>query len=160
MNKSDSRFLDAVVCDIDSSLADTRHRHHLSPHRNKESTWEEYSMACDKDTVIRGTALVLKAFLDLGHSVHLVSRRKDVAYDKTRQWLKNNAVAYNTLKLHSSGDLEDGGEFKVDYIGYLRRIGFNPILVIEDWPAEAHYIESNTGLPVLVVNPCYEGTSL
>lgn len=144
-----------VLSDLDSTIADTSPRHHLTPHRDPESTWEAYALACSSDLPMMGTIKVLRAYAMLGMQIHIVSLRRSVALGRTKRWLERWSVPYDAIRLRAEKETLDSAAYKIDYIWQVRAKGLEPILFIEDWPDTARAIEAETGVPVLVVNPCY-----
>lgn len=144
-----------VLSDLDSTLCDTRHRWHLSPMRDPESSWIKYSLACGNDVPVSGTIAALR-LAHPHHLVHLVSGRSDSARSLTEKWLYAHEVPYDELILREVGDRSSNGRFKVRHIHQLRAAGLAPVLFFEDWAETARYIEDNTGVPVVGVNPFYE----
>lgn len=146
----------AVVYDLDSTLAHTRHRWHLSPMTDPSSSWEIYSGACLDDSPLAGTIARLR--LDwYHHEVHICSGRGAAAQKQTDQWLlKHVGPFYDYLTLRPVGDETPNGTLKVNYIKGVQMAGTDVVLAYEDWPDAARQIYEETGVPVLGVNPFYE----
>lgn len=145
----------AVCFDLDSTLRDSRQRHHLTPIRNPDNpeiTWDTYSAAGAKDTPIIG-AIALTSMFFQHYQVHIVSGSGESARPQTTEWLLRNGVRWDFLKLRT-GD-QPNGEFKVANIEALRAKGTECVLFVEDWGPVAREIEEKTSVPVLVVNPLY-----
>lgn len=153
--RNNTRFIEAIISDIDSTLADTRHRHHLSPTHNENTTWDDYALACADDAPMWGSIRVLQEFFKCGHSVHLISRRGETSRALTESWLRKYEVPFSTLRLHGPHDSEDSASYKIQHIRYLQERGMRPILILEDWPEITARITEETGIPVLTVNPLY-----
>lgn len=143
-----------VLSDLDSTIADTSPRHHLTPHRDPASSWEAYALACSGDLPMRGPIRALQIYASL-YPIHIVSLRHAAATGRTKRWLKRYDVPYDVLRLRRESEPNDSAEYKISYIREVRDQGFEPILFLEDWPDTARAIEAETGVPVLVVNPCY-----
>lgn len=143
-----------VLCDLDSTLADTRHRHHRSPHNDPEATWENYGALCADDTLIEGTAALLRLLHRNGHSIHILSGRGVNHQSATVTWLHTHRVPFDQIRLHCKGDLEDLVEYKVGYCRELQRKGRKVVLAIEDWPTICEAFEAQ-GVPAVCVNPRY-----
>ena len=146
---------DIVISDIDSTLADTRHRRDLCPTVNPESTWDAYAAACAADAPIHGVIAVLRLLHAAGCDIHLVSDRPVAVGPITKRWLARHEVPWNALDLLAAGVALDGARRKVDCLRRLRAAGRTVALVIEDWPAQAAALEAE-GVPVLCPNPRYE----
>lgn len=147
--------LTAVIYDLDSTLADTRHRWHLAPREDNNLTWVDYSGACMEDKVIRGTAVRMQ--LDWQqHELSIASGRGGESFSKTEQWLDMHALPYDYLVLRGIGDERANSQIKVDHILSVQARGVQVVLVYEDHPAVGRDIIAATGVPVLGVNPFYE----
>ncbi len=150
--------MEVVVSDVDSSLADTRQRRFACPTVDAARTWTEYAMLCGRDEPIIGSIRMLKMFYAAGYGVHLVTNRPEAARKLTEAWLARHGVPYDELRMRPMASAETPGvEFKVGYVMTLRLHGFEPVLFLEDWPADAAAIEAE-GVPVLCVNPRYKET--
>ncbi len=146
--------MDVVVSDIDSTLADTRHRRHLCPTVDPTRTWDDYAFDCLLDTPIAGPIALLRMLHAAGYGIHLVSNRPASAAGETRTWLAGNHIPYEVLRLRGPDEeLSDG--LKLRYLREMRTFGYHPVLCLEDWPATAAAIEEAEGVPVLCVNPRY-----
>ncbi len=150
--------MEVVLCDIDSTLADTRHRRHLCPTVDPTRepgpyAWDTYAMACGGDTPIAGTVTALRMFYAAGYGVHLVSNRPHLVLQPTVTWLAQHRIPYSNIRLRQGEETFDS-DLKVRYLGLVRARGYHPVLFLEDWPAEAAAIEA-AGVPVLCVNPRY-----
>jgi hypothetical protein len=144
----------AVVYDLDSTLADTRHRWHLNPRADPSSDWEKYSLACPGDLPIAGT--IMRMGLDYqDFQVHICTGRSEAARDLTVAWLDKYACAYDYLHMRPDRDHTPNGRFKVHYIRELSRRGIPVALFYEDWGEAAAYIAEHAHVPVLGINPFY-----
>lgn len=147
----------AVVYDLDSTVAHTQHRWHLTPKEGNNLTWADYSMACKGDTPLEGT--VARMRLDWPqHEVHICSGRSGEALELTKEWLAEHGVRpwYDYLALGEIGDTRSNAQIKIDYIKHLEASGRREVvLVYEDWDIIAREIRAATGVPVLGVNPFY-----
>lgn len=155
----------AILCDLDSTLCDTRHRWHVSPidpvsgvwlhpptTLDARERWEKYSLACPQDTLIQGTAELLRCIPD-DILLFFVSGRDQVALSETEAWLEMHSVEYDGIFLKDK--VSNWAGHKVDTIRTLRRAGIDPVLFIEDWEPAAQEIEKETGVRVLRVRPPY-----
>jgi len=128
---------DIIICDLDGTLADASHRlHHINPPRvmcgacngsggdhfnrctvcgghgyfQKDKDWDAFFEACDKDTLLWQTALVVEGLLDRLATSHcspelwIVSGRSDAVRDKTVEWLGQRNVEHTKLIMRSAGD--------------------------------------------------------
>lgn len=144
----------AVLVDLDSTLCDTRHRWHLSPMADPESSWHAYCAARMGDLPILGTVTLVR-LLYPHHQVHVCSGSDDSSGDVTRSWLAMHRVPYDVLRQRPAGDYRKNHVLKISYIEELRGRGIHVALFLEDHPEVAREIPLATGVPVLGVNPFY-----
>jgi phosphoglycolate phosphatase-like HAD superfamily hydrolase len=160
----------AVIFDLDSTLADTRHRQWMIPliKQRKDGrpvdnspTWETYSLACGQDTRIESTVRLAQFFAgEAGEpvSVVIVTGRSSAAREDTERWLLQNAVPYDRLIMRAEGDRTPNPVFKVSVLDDLTDDGWEIILFVDDYPAVADAVRHyHPEVPVLLVNPGYHG---
>ncbi len=145
---------EVVLSDIDSTLADTRQRRFACPTVDPMRTWTEYAMLCGSDAPFPGPIRVLKMFHAAGYGIHLITGRPERARKLTEGWLLEHEVPYEQLRMRPDG-ISHEISLKVAYIDTLRAQGYEPVLFLEDWPAEAALIEA-AGVPTLCLNPRYD----
>lgn len=128
----------AILWDLDSTLADTLHRQPMVAEiKARTATWEEYSLRCPDDTPIDGAVTLAWLLHPFYHQV-IVSGRSQVAVNATWEWLRRYNVPC--------------GKFKARAVRDLRARGLRPVLFVEDFPDAAAYIRDKTRLPVLLVS--------
>jgi len=147
-----------VLCDLDNTLSDTRHRAHLGveadgKHRSHDF-WIPYSKACTGDSVIESTAVALTLFREAGALIYLVSGRNVEAERETLLWLMENGIPFDSLRMRAPHDIQHNGEYKVAYVRELKEQGFKPILMLEDHEGVSELVAAE-GVPVMTVNPRY-----
>ena len=101
---------------------------------------------------IKEAVLVLKAYSNLGHSIHMISYGEESSREETVAWLEANDVPFDVLRIDAT---KDPISFKVEYLKYLKLRGFEPILGIEHSLESASALHEETGLPTLVLHGCY-----
>jgi predicted kinase len=123
-----------VVCDIDGTVADCKHRlHHL---QGEKKDWKGFFSEMDKDTPRKD---VYKNALNdaKAHDAQLlfVSARPEDYREVTEQWLRDNGMdSYTHLIMRRKGDKRPDTEVKFDiYKQYLKQ--YDIIKVIDDRPA-------------------------
>lgn len=146
-----------VMSDLDSTLFDTQHRHHMADECLMTGNWDEYSKASVDDDLIVGTAATLRLLYPV-HQIHLVSGRSEVAREVTESILGQFGVPYDKLVMYDRSlwpEKPTNGALKVHYIQTMRNLGYQVVLFLEDWSETAEAIEA-VGVPVLCVNPRYK----
>jgi len=148
-----------VCVDLDSTLADTRHRHHLVlPGDQRDQTdWRAYSLACAGDAPIKGACQLVR-LLSAQYRVVVLSRRDEAARELTREWLARHHVPYDELVLGGvAGAPDDQHQFKVHHLRALLARGENVVLMVDDLPGLAEAVAgAGLDVPVLAVQPPYE----
>jgi hypothetical protein len=161
-NLAARRDLPVVCWDLDSTLCSTWHRQHMIPAvKAGEKTWDQYAELCAGDEPIEGAVELVRLLAP--HNCQIaVSGRSGSAKALTLEWLRTHGVPLDRTIMRPDGDFTENGLLKVKVIRQLQRQGLDVRLFIEDWPQAAELIREQTGVPVLVVNPCYpdEGAKL
>jgi hypothetical protein len=143
----------AVCWDLDSTLADTRHRFHLIEKiKAGEATWDEHSLACTDDEPLTG-AISLMRLLAPHHTQHIVSGRSAVAAYRTRAWLEKHQVPFDEICLRRRDDFTENGLIKARYVRELQALGIQVVMFFEDWPPVAAVVHEMTGVPAVVLTP-------
>lgn len=144
-----------VVTDLDATLADARHRDHLAAIGSKvHHDWIEYSKACGDDALIEGAVAAVK-LLSAHYPLFIISARNAEAQGETEWWLARHGIRYDGLRLRRAEDEQVNSLYKVKHIQFLRKLGLNPVLMLED-NAEVAAAVSAIGVPVLRVHPGYD----
>ena len=147
-----------VCVDLDSTLADTRQRHHmvLPGDQRDDTDWVAYSLACEADDPIEGTCHLVR-MLSADHRIVVLSRRDEAARELTTQWLERHRVPFDELILGGvDGIPADQHEFKVHHLRALAERGEKVVLMVDDLPGlDAAVADAGLGVPVLRVQPPY-----
>lgn len=119
-----------IVWDLDGTLACGKHRLHLLPTKNLDTTqsWLPFNMACAKDSPIDNNVELFKA-LAPEYWMVILTGRSDDAQDITEDWLYRNDINYDMLIMRSKDDNRPDIEFKEEK---LREIGLSNILCCFD----------------------------
>ena len=150
-----------VCVDLDSTLCDTSHRHHLvlQGEERENTDWVAYSMACEQDAPIEGTCRLVR-LLAAHYRIVLVSSRDEQARALTEAWLASKGVPFDELILGGTDGAPAGlADFKVHHVAELVARGEQVALVIDDMPGLPAALEP-LGVPVLTVRPPYDESGL
>lgn len=138
-----------ITFDLDSTLADTRHRHHMiNPEGGTD--WRAYALACEADPIIEPVRQMWLA-LERDHDIWVVSARHRDAERKTRAWLERHGLFPQGMVLggNGTGSHED---FKVQAVQRVRD-AFGPVLFhVDDWPPVAVALRA-AGFNCVTVTP-------
>lgn len=149
-----------IVCvDLDSTLCDTSHRHHLvlDGDERVNTDWVAYSLACADDAPIEGTCRLVR-LLSAYYRIVLVSSRDEQARTLTEAWLARHEVPFDELILGGVDGVPAGlADFKVHHVAMLLDRGEDVALVVDDLPGLRDAM-APLGVPVLAVRPPYGET--
>ena len=140
--------------DLDSTLADTRHRHHMIDPEGR-TDWRAYSLACGDDKPIHSTLALARALQAAGHPVWIVSGRDAAALTHTRTWFRRSAgFTPDGYVLDSGGlDYATHEEYKVKAVALAEALAGRPhALHVDDWPPVARALNA-AGRECLIVTP-------
>lgn len=140
---------DVILVDLDSTVYDTRHRHHLAPTHDRTKTWADYAGACLGDVPFEAVVQLIRRLWAFAE-IHIISGRDGSALEKTLFRLKEDEVPYDAIKLRGVNDETPNVDIKVAYIRELRAAGRNVALAFDDWPETCEGIQAE-GVPVLCV---------
>jgi hypothetical protein len=151
-------LLTCVVWDLDSVVADTRHRHWMLDGIRADpptASWEDYSLAGADDEPIRGTVRTMR-LLAGQHRQAVITGRSDAAAQLTIGWFARHDIPVDELRMRPAHDNTENGIFKVAEIKAIQEDGYEVVLVGEDWAPSAARIEAELDIPVLGITPFYE----
>jgi hypothetical protein len=153
----DNRDRAVALWDFDSTLRDSAQRHHLSPANCPGSTWDDYSAAGIDDEPMHGPIMTLRLFHAMGLRNHIISGSNESAHALSLEWLSLHVGLQHieSVRLRAAGDHRENGAYKAAYVEEVRARSLIPVVFFEDWPPAAEHIQRETGVPVVVVNPCY-----
>lgn len=140
-----------VVWDLDSCIADTSPRHHLSPFIDSTQTWHTYAKACINDLPMDTIELV--KITHALHRVHIVTGRRSSALAETIGWLSRYSVPHDELRMRTDHDPDSNTDYKIAYMKTLPEV---PVLFISDWAPECQAVRKHLGIKAVCINPEYE----
>lgn len=145
-----------VTVDLDSTLCDTEHRHHMIDRVNG-TDWDAYSKACVGDGLVVATEAFVRILANAGYQIHYVTGRTVAAMPETRAWLDKHQMPCDGLWMD---DTPEGDHFAV-YGGHAQykavrvldvaeAVGVPVSLHIDDW-ADVKLALEEVGVPTLCV---------
>lgn len=144
----------AIGWDLDSTLCNTMHRRYLIEKIHAgEATWDDYSDLAGDDEPIAGAVQLAQMMHSARYWQVAISGRSSRAMEITVGWLAFYGVPMDHVVLRPEGDRTENGLWKVQQIRRLQERGAEFELFVEDWGPAAKFIEAETGIPVLGVNP-------
>ena len=118
-----------VLCDIDGTLADGKHREHFT--RGAQKNWDTYYSLLHLDQPIHSVIRAVH-YLKEDHTVCLVSGRPDTYQRETIQWLKEHNVPWDYLFMRSGSDKREDSIIKKEILDHLPKERID--LVMDDRP--------------------------
>lgn len=134
-----------VIFDLDGTLSDNSHRHHLIEGENKE--WQKYLRKCKEDPPINKAIQRAKKLAE-NHEIIIITARSDEVEEKTRDWLKNYKIPFDNLFMLPKGrwDVPDA-EYKQELLQQLKE----PIMAFDDKESNCKMFRQN-GLETFIVD--------
>lgn len=112
MNSSD--FQKIVIFDIDGTLADCSERvHHLE---KSPKDWESFFDGMESDRSNHPVVEICNAMAKTGHYVLLCTGRYERHRKITENWLSDNSISYNELRMRPDDDKRPDTEIKREMI--------------------------------------------
>ena len=167
--------MQAIICDIDGTLADLHHRvHHVQGGRKD---WPAFFATMQDDLLIEPIANLVTTIHADGTAVLLVSGRPENYRDATEAWLSKQGIPYDGLYMRPADDQRPDHIVKSQLLDGILADGYEITLVIDDRPSVVamwrerglcclqadHGIDSNIdarpGLLTLMVGPSGAGKS-
>lgn len=143
-----------VTFDLDSTLADTRQRHHLINPDGVSTDWRAYSMACANDEPVEAVFMLARALQAAGHALWIVSARDEAARDLTTHWLIYNGLEPDGIILDNHEHLGGHDSYKLAMIRDLERYtGLPHMLHVDDYPPVAERLRASGYHCVTVTAP-------
>ena len=149
---------DAIIFDIDGTLADASHRRHLVTGGNRK--WPRFFDEMVNDPPHAGVCLLAELLgghplAISGHlKLFLASGRPETHRKQTEDWLLEHVPGYfgaaEALLMRAAGDYRADTEVKREMLHAIREQGFNPRIAVDDRPSIIEMWQSE-GLTVLDV---------
>jgi len=118
----------AILVDIDGTIADNRHRDHLA-----KTDWAKF---VEFDTVMKdkpiASVVELVRLLALQYRVVMVTAREESDRSVSNAWLIRHGIPFHGLYMRPIGDERRAHDFKESVLHTLQKEGFEVLLAIED----------------------------
>ena len=121
---------DAVIFDIDGTLADVEHRRGYLEGDNPN--WAAFNAAIGDDRVHQNVFRLARTLNAAGNAIILCSGRDGGFRRLTELWLTFNEVGYDGLYMRSAGDGRKDHVVKMELLDQIISDGFKPWLVVDD----------------------------
>lgn len=135
----------AIICDIDGTIADCRHRlRHVLPGAKRD--WDKFFAEMSADTVIEPVRDLVWQAVAQGdwETIALVfsTGRPENYRQETESWLRaagfhvgGESLPYQRLYMRPSGDTRADHVVKREMLDRIRADGYDPFIVIDDRPS-------------------------
>ncbi len=121
--------VDAIIIDIDGTLANCHHRLHHLPN------WDAFFGAMENDQPIWPVIELAVAYFSSGWPIILCSGRPEQYRRVTEDWLSRYDVPYSVLYMRPTGDHRPDTQVKRDILSMIRNNNiYNPVLAVDDRP--------------------------
>ena len=137
-----------VVFDLDGTIANHDHRHHLVTGENKN--WDLFFSRCVADTPNNHVIGALNSHLNSGHRVEIWSGRSAVVETETRAWLNHHGI--EPLLLTHMRPVNDHTEDDLLKLSWLLACGEQPDIVYDDRDILVNMFRENN-IPCFQVAP-------
>jgi beta-phosphoglucomutase-like phosphatase (HAD superfamily) len=140
----------AVVWDLDGTLADDRARaHFVEVEEGKKRDWRSYFDAIEEDPPIAASMEILRALHQAGIRIVFLTGRPEYTRPKTERWLQANGLTdYDELLMRPEREHRPAGLFKVEVIRSLQE-RYELVCAFEDRIDVADALRE-AGLPVFL----------
>lgn len=143
-----------VTFDLDSTLADTRHRHHMI--KPEGTDWKAYSLACRDDAPIWPAINMLRAFA-ASHDIWIISGRDHAAYDMTMDWLYRHLIEPAGVILQTRWAAHvypDHLDYKLAMVDRVEQhTAQQVVLHVDDWPPVVKHLLAHGRDAVCISSP-------
>ena len=122
----------AIIFDIDGTLADVTHRRHFVA--TKPKNWSAWNRAMENDTPNAAVAFVFQALYNYANhntDIILVSGRSDDYREKTEEWLGRHGFEYHSLHMRKHRDNRDDSIVKGEIADEIEKT-HNILFVFDD----------------------------
>ena len=122
---------DAIMVDIDGTLANLDHRLHYVKDGNKD--WGSFFRQVGNDKVYEDVKRIVDLEFEAGTSVVLCSGRpQDQSGEATEKWLARNEIHYTTLKTRPAGNYKRDDNTKAMLYRYEIKPFYNVKYILDD----------------------------
>lgn len=122
---------EAIVFDVDGTLANNDHRQHLLI--GQKPNWDAFFAAMAGDQPNEPIIKLYEALKNTGkYTCILVSGRPEIFRNQTIDWLNQNRIFFDLLKMRPAGDRRPDHEVKEEILRDLQTEGFQILFAIDD----------------------------
>lgn len=132
-NMPDRLLKEAVIFDIDGTLANNEHRvHHLYPEDGSKKDWEAFFEDQSDDSVIPDVRRVLQMYNYSGVRIYILTGRGEEYRGDTVKWLWNYDIKYERLAMRPLDDRTNDDILKINQIKAWQAEGIKIVGLYDD----------------------------
>jgi len=127
----DLTSITGVICDIDGTIADNKHRAVWVS--SKPKNWKAYNKTMDQDTPIEWVIDIIQEFTVKGVPVIFCSGREEIYRDVTQAWINDHTgLREAPLYMRGKKDYRRDDQVKSELYDTILADGFTPNLILDD----------------------------
>lgn len=112
------------IFDLDDTLADTSHRHHLLTDKEDPECWRRFFAACVHDSPKKDVIRIMETLERSGAQIWICTARSDEVYEETVHWLTQNTCfpsgyVRSSLVMRNAKDMRTDVDFKSGWFASL-----------------------------------------
>lgn len=125
--------MDAIIVDLDGTLADCEHRRHfVHPPEGEKKDWLSFFKGCGEDAVVAPIHHLILAMQDHCEVVLCSGRPEDHCRELTESWLVNNLGATFPLFMRPAGDSRQDSLVKEIILDFELLPRYNILFTVDD----------------------------
>lgn len=139
-----------VIVDVDGTLADVSGIRHYVLDDPRKRLFQKFHAAASFTTPMPLVAELVRALHAADLSVVILTSRTEEWRYNTRIWLRKWDIPFDALGMRAQHDDRRDDDVKRDLYGQMRRLGYDPVLAIDDNPIVVQLWRS-LNIPTVVV---------
>jgi FMN phosphatase YigB (HAD superfamily) len=124
----------AVIVDVDGTLVDVAGIRHYVLADPRRKNFEQFHAASSYVAPMPLVVETVHALQSAGLAIVVLTSRKERWRHRTRAWLAKWEVPVDALGMRADHDERRDDDVKRDLYGHTRRLGYDPVLAIDDNP--------------------------
>lgn len=124
----------AVIVDVDGTLADVSGIRHYVLDNPRNKNFNAFHAAASYAPPTPKVAELVRALHAMGYAIVVLTSRKEMWRYRLKVWLRKWEIPAAAIGMRADHDQRRDDEVKLDLFIRTRRMGFDPVLAIEDNP--------------------------
>ena len=122
--------LEALIFDMDGTLADINHRRHFV--ESKPKNWNSFYEGMIGDTPIQPVVMMAQLLKSAGHRIIIATGRPRRSNNITLQFLRDNDIPYDAAYLRTDKDYRPDTVVKENMLRKMKINGYDPTIAFDD----------------------------